>query len=258
MRKQFYIFVVFFLTVSISSGTLGLSKQHEVQKGETLSQISQQYEVSLNAILQANGILNANKLQIGQMLLIPVKSDKGISYEVQQGDTLSEIAYRHGLGWKLLQLVNNISSPRQIRIGMKIFIPTGRETIFECPLRIPIDVTSVYGHRLHPITGRYRLHEGIDFRASVGTRVYAVQAGEIIYAGRKGGYGKVVGIQHAGDFTTWYGHLSRIRVSVGQSVEQGKVIGLTGNTGVSTGPHLHFEIRYKGKSEDPARYLALP
>ena len=101
------------------------------------------------------------------------------------------------------------------------------------------------------------MHEGIDFRAATGTRVYASRAGKVIFAGRKGGYGKVVGIEHEDDFTTWYGHLSRIRVKNGQWVSQGKVIGLSGNTGISTGPHLHFEIRYKGRSEKPTQYLTI-
>ncbi len=262
MIKLLHIFLVVLFLVLIFNIALDAEVQHNVQHGETLSEISEKYGVSLKSILETNGILNQHRLQIGQMLLIPVKQvvepAQGIWYKVQQGDTLSEIALRYGIEWKKLQFINSISSARRIRVGAKIFIPNGKGVTFACPLKIPIHVTSGYGRRFHPILGRYRLHEGIDLRASIGTRVYAVQAGEIIYAGRKGGYGKIIGIQHDGDFTTWYGHLSRIRVSVGESVGQGKVIGLTGDTGFSTGPHLHFEIRYKGKSENPARYLALP
>ncbi len=257
MKKKVPIFIVVLLLVSASRAALGVGFQHEVSKGETLSEIADKYGVPLKSIVQANGILDANRLRIGTMLRIPGKALGGVWYEVQPGDTLSGIAHRHGLGWKVLQLTNDIASPRHLRVGAKIFIPNGSESAFRCPLRVPIDVTSKYGHRYHPITGRYRLHEGIDFRASVGTRVYAAQSGKVIYAGRRGGYGKVVGIQHAGDWTTWYGHLSRIRVSVGGKVDQGQVIGLSGNTGMSTGPHLHFEIRYKGKSENPVRYLTL-
>lgn len=257
MREHIHILIVVSLVFAASHVAFGVDFQHEVCKGDTLSEIAAKYDVPLKSLIQANGILNANHLRVGMMLRIPGKALGGIWYEVQSGDTLSGIARRHGLGWKVLQLTNDISSPRHLRVGAKLFIPNGSDTAFRCPLRIPIDVTSKYGHRYHPITGRYRLHEGIDFRAAVGTRVYAAQSGKVIYAGRKGGYGKVIGIQHAGDWTTWYGHLSRIRVSVGKKVGQGQVIGLSGNTGMSTGPHLHFEIRYKGKSENPVRYLTL-
>lgn len=255
MRKQIHIFIIVLLGVSGFSPVLGAGLQHQVQKGDTLWGISRKYEVSLKSILQANRLQPTKHLQIGQKLLIPGKSLGGVWYQVKQGDTLAGIARNYNLKWRELQQINSISSPHLLQVGRRIFIPNGSSVGFGKPLRIPLHVTSRYGYRIHPVTGRYRLHEGIDFRATVGTRVYAVQTGRVIYAAPKGGYGKVVGIQHAGDFTTWYGHLSQIRVSVGEHVDLGKVIGLSGNTGLSTGPHLHFEIRYKGRSENPAPYL---
>jgi len=255
MRKQIYIFIIFLFGVSGFSPVLGVSLQHQVQKGETLWGISRKYEVPLKSILQTNRLQPTKRLQIGQKLLIPGNFLGGIWYQVKQGDTLTGIARSYNLKCRELQQINSISSPHLLQVGKRIFIPNGSSVGFGKPLRIPLRVTSRYGYRVHPVTGRYRMHEGIDFRAAIGTRVYAAQAGRVIYAGRKGGYGKVVGIQHEGDFTTWYGHLSQIKVSVGEHVAQGKVIGLSGNTGLSTGPHLHFEIRYKGRSENPAPHL---
>lgn len=258
MRKQIHIFILFLMSMSGSSPVLGASLQHQVQKGETLWGLSRRYEVPLKSILQANSLQPTKRLQIGQKLLIPGKSLDGVWYQVKQGDTLSGIARSHNLKWRELQQINRLSSPHLLKVGTQLFIPNGSTVGFGKPLRIPLRVTSRYGYRVHPVTGRYRMHEGIDFRAAIGTRVYAAQAGRVIYAARKGGYGKVVGIQHEGDFSTWYGHLSQIRVSVGEHVGLGKVIGLSGNTGISTGPHLHFEIRYKGKSENPAPHLTHP
>ncbi|RKU16512.1 peptidase [Candidatus Poribacteria bacterium] len=248
------VFVMMFSGTRLDAG----GHQHLVKKGDTLWDISRKYKVPLKSIIQANSIQSTKRLQIGKKLLIPGAPVEGIWYRVKAGDTLWSIAHRHNVEVRDLQRINSISSPRSLQIGTRIRIQQDGSPGFAKPLRIPLVVTSKYGYRPHPVTGRYQHHEGIDFRAASGTRVYASKAGRVIFAGRRGGYGKIVGIEHAGDFTTWYGHLSRIRVKVGQTVSQGKVIGLSGNTGISTGPHLHFEIRYKGRSEKPTKYITIP
>ena len=260
-RRFIHIFiaVLFVVTLSATPLTAGV-QQHLVQKGETLSEIAQKYKVPLKSIIQANSIKSAHRIQIGKTLRIPGNAFalNEILYQVKPGDTLIGIARLHNVEWKDLQRINGISSPRSLQIGAEIRIPHDGSFGFINPLRIPLVVTSKYGYRPHPVTGRYQFHKGIDFRAATGTRVYASKGGRVIFAGRKGGYGKIVGIEHEDNFTTWYGHLSRIRVKRGQTVSQGKVIGLSGNTGISTGPHLHFEIRYKGRSEKPTKHLPLP
>ena len=259
-RRLIYILITVLFTVAPFGTALAAGVQkHLVQKGETLSEIAQKYKVPLRSIIQANSIKSAHRIQTGKTLRIPGNAFvKEISYQVKPGDTLIGIARLHNVEWKDLQILNGISSPRSLQIGTEIRIPHDGSFGFRNPLRVPLVLTSKYGYRPHPVTGRYRFHEGIDLRAAVGTRVYASKAGRVIFAGRKGGYGKIVGIEHEGNFSTWYGHLSRIRVKVGQTVSQGKVIGLSGNTGISTGPHLHFEIRYKGRSEKPTKYITIP
>lgn len=260
-RRLIHIFITVLSVVVLSEASVAASvQQHLVQKGETLSEIAQKYKVPLKSIIQANSIKSAHRIQIGKTLRIP-GNGFGLSeilYQVKPGDTLIGIARLHNIEWKVLQKVNGISSPRSLQIGTEIRIPHDGSLGFINPLRVPLVVTSRYGYRPHPVTGRYQFHKGIDFRAATGTRVYASKGGRVIFAGRKGGYGKIVGIEHEGNFTTWYGHLSRIRVKTGQTVGQGKVIGLSGNTGISTGPHLHFEIRYKGRSEKPTKHLSIP
>ncbi len=100
-----------------------------------------------------------------------------------------------------------------------------------------------------------RLHAGIDIAAPIGTPIYAADTGSVRIAGPMGGYGNYTCIQHSSAMSTCYGHQSRIGVSVGQSVKQGQVIGAVGNTGHSTGPHLHFEVRINGNPVDPMGYL---
>lgn len=114
---------------------------------------------------------------------------------------------------------------------------------------------SGYGMRVHPILGYARLHAGIDFDGRTGDPVFASQSGVVISAGNLGGYGRTIIIQHRDGFTTLYAHLSRHLVSVGDVVNTGQRIGLIGSTGLSTGPHLHFEIRRNGNAVNPATYL---
>ena len=259
-RRLIYILItVLFVVAPFGTAFAAGFQKHLVQKGETLSEIAQKYKVPVKLIVQANSIKSVHRIRTGRTLHIPRETlgFEDIWYKVQRGDTLWSIAHRHNVEVRDLQRINGISSPRSLQIGRMIRISDSGPG-FAKPLRVPLVVTSKYGYRPHPVTGRYQHHAGIDFRAVTGTRVYASKAGRVIFAGRKGGYGKLVGIEHADDFTTWYGHLSRIRVKVGQTVSQGKVIGLSGNTGISTGPHLHFEIRYKGRSEKPTKYITIP
>ncbi|MDQ1375613.1 MAG: hypothetical protein QOJ09_2951 [Actinomycetota bacterium] len=116
-------------------------------------------------------------------------------------------------------------------------------------------ITSGFGPRVHPIYGDVRMHTGIDFRASVGTPVRAAGTGTIVFAGWRGGYGNAVIIDHGNSLATLYGHLSAINVGVGQRVTKGQVIARAGSTGLSTGPHLHFEVRANGVPVNPMGYL---
>ena len=122
---------------------------------------------------------------------------------------------------------------------------------------VPGAISSRYGMRRHPILGYRRMHSGVDFRGRTGTPVYAATDGTVNFSGRNGGYGNFVRIRHAGGLATGYAHLSRIAVRNGQSVERGQVIGYVGSTGLSTGPHLHYEMYRNGQKIDPlsVRYV---
>lgn len=112
-------------------------------------------------------------------------------------------------------------------------------------------VSSGYGMRFHPVNGGMTPHLGVDYAAPIGTPVMAVGDGTVEFAGWQNGYGNFIILQHRNGHATAYGHLSRIGVKKGQRVEQGSVIGAVGSTGVSTGPHLHFEFRDHGVHKDP-------
>lgn len=113
-------------------------------------------------------------------------------------------------------------------------------------------ITSPYGARRHPILGYVRMHAGIDFGAPYGSPIYAVADGTVSFAGRHGGHGNYVRLQHGGGLDTGYGHMSRIAVANGSRVRAGQVIGYVGSTGLSTGPHLHFEAYRGGRTINPS------
>ena len=118
-------------------------------------------------------------------------------------------------------------------------------------------ITSKFGPRYHPVTGAYQsTHTGLDIGAASGATIVASDSGTVTTAGVKGGYGKCVMIDHGNGYYTLYGHMSSIAVSVGQSVSKGDTVGYVGSTGVSTGPHLHFEIRVNGVCTDPAPWFS--
>lgn len=145
--------------------------------------------------------------------------------------------------------------------GKVEYFDTKGNSIRKSLLRTPINgarVSSAFGLRRHPILGYSKMHQGIDFAAAMGTPILAAGSGRITYYGKKGGYGNFVQIQHNSDYSTAYGHASRYvaKLHVGSNVRQGDVVAYVGSTGRSTGPHLHFEVVYKGKPINPAKVKA--
>jgi len=132
------------------------------------------------------------------------------------------------------------------------------EELKHTPSILPIraEVISGFGMRMHPILRFQRLHAGLDFRAPIGTKVYASADGVVEFAGvKKNGYGIHIDISHGFSYSTKYAHLSEVLVRQGQKVKRGDLIGLTGNTGLSKGPHLHYEISKNGKKINPIDYF---
>jgi murein DD-endopeptidase MepM/ murein hydrolase activator NlpD len=129
-------------------------------------------------------------------------------------------------------------------------LPTG------LPLTQDFSITSGFGVRADPMTHQASMHEGIDFVAPVGTPVSATAAGTVLRSARAGAYGEMVEVAHADGFVSRYAHLSRRHVNEGDKIERGQVLGLLGNTGRSTGPHLHYEVMYQGQAMHPTKAFA--
>lgn len=192
-----------------------------------------------------------------------------VSYTVESGDTLSSIGWKYGLKIATIKSYNSLSSDN-IRIGQTLRLPPqdltasrlatistsgGTRSPFKGTFGRPTrgwHLSQYFGH-----TSFERWHTGIDLTSRSGTAILASASGRIsaVRRGWGGGYGNHIIITHGDGFTTLYGHLSQINVSVGQWVNQGQQIGVMGSTGWSTGVHLHFEIRKNGKAQNPLSYL---
>ncbi len=134
-----------------------------------------------------------------------------------------------------------------------------KDKLAHIPSVLPINIkdftmSSGYGYRRDPVYGAQRFHEGLDFAAPTGTEVYATADGRVEVADRKGGYGNVIDVAHGYNYVTRYAHLSKILVSEGEEVKRGQLIGYVGSTGKSTGPHLHYEVRFKDEPQNPVNY----
>lgn len=240
--------------------------EYEVQPGETLAQIAVRFGVSLEMLVGSNEKIleDVQEIQAGQALRV-VKN--GILHTVKRGQTLSDIARTYDVPIAKILRANRLEARRYIYPGEEFFIPGartspafthfkltgGKKNFFAWPLHGPI--TSGFGPRIHPISGAPDFHEGIDIEAPEGTDVYAARAGRVVFAGQHNGYGLLVVLDHDNGYRTVYGHLSEILVCRGQFIEGGQRLARSGNTGNSTGPHLHFEITQYGRPLNPLALL---
>ncbi len=222
---------------------------HKVNPGETLWDIALAYGVSVDTISSANDLKNKNYLSIGQELQIP--SVNGVLHQVATGESLWEISERYNVPLDEIARANAITDPSRIQPNTKLVIPGATQ------LR-PRDVLLVNGQLQKafdwPVRGRIsstfgprwgRMHNGLDIAVPTGTHVKSAADGRVTFAGWNGGYGILVIIDHGNGIETRYAHNSRLNVKVGQRVSRGETVAYSGNTGVSTGPHVHFEIRYR-------------
>jgi murein DD-endopeptidase MepM/ murein hydrolase activator NlpD len=223
-------------------------QQYRVLRGDSVSGIAQRFGVSVGAIIASNNITNARRLQEGAVLRIP--NIDGIPYQIRRGDSLSRISASFNVPLEIILDVNDLQS-ETIRMGDTIFIPGARMNdidlrmslgeLFMYPLATR-QVTSPFGMRRDPISRAMQFHNGVDFRANIGTTVVASLDGVVSNTGENRLYGKYIIISHSNGYKTFYAHLNVISVREGDRVARGRKIGESGNTGYSTGPHLHFGI----------------
>ncbi len=257
----------------------GKTPQHQfqtyiVQRGDTPNGIAEQFDINAETILGGNPQLSqeSSLLQTDvQLTILPIN---GVLHTVQPGDTLEGLSFQYGIPTAeiIAYSTNNLEFPYRLEPETQIVVPGAVRELF---VWTPPDLSSVSssiggvtpiivgtGSFIFPVNARnftqyyWYGHRGVDIALLEGSAVTAADTGTVTYASwNNWGFGNLIVINHGNGFETFYAHLSGINVVPGQIVYQGNVIGATGNSGNSSGPHIHFEIRINGNQDNPCWYL---
>lgn len=236
---------------------MGEIRVYTVREGDSLSQVAQMFGVTTNTIMWANDLSKATAIQPGDTLVIlPIA---GVRHIVKKGDTISTIAKKYEGDADEILSYNQLDSSEDLKVGDIVIIPGGE--MHTAPMQVatkaqPVKVGgatvgSGKGWLSHPAPGSVKTqgihgYNAVDLAGSQGSSIRAAAAGEVIVSkssGWNGGYGQYIVIRHSNGVQTLYAHLMQNSVGVGEYVTQGQTIGGMGNTGKSTGIHLHFEVR---------------
>lgn len=262
-----------FISDSGPSGTIadiesgdhqGRVSLYVVRPGDTIAQVAKMFGVTVDTILWANDLPRGASLRDGQHLVIlPID---GVQHTVKKGDTLQSIAKKYKGDIDEILEFNDITAYQKLSIGDVVIVPNGKEETESVSAskstsgsrsRTIAAYPSYEGYYTHPVPGGHKTqgihgYNGVDYGAPTGTSVYVAAEGTVIVSkfrasgcGRScgGGYGNYIVVEHPNGTQTLYGHLSAVYTSVGGRVDKGQMIGAVGNTGKSTGSHLHFEVR---------------
>lgn len=258
-----------FISDSGPSGTIadiesgdhqGKVSLYVARPGDTVAQVAKMFGVTTETILWANDLPRGTSLREGQYLVIlPID---GVQHTVSKGDTLRSIANKYKGDIEEILEFNNMTADQKLSVGDVIIIPNGKEVAVPTSgstsrARTIASYPSYSGYYTHPVPAGHKTqgihgYNGVDYGAPVGTPVYAAAEGTVIVSRFKagscgrtcfGGYGNYIVIEHPNGTQTLYGHLSAVYTAVGGRVDKGLMIGEVGNTGKSTGAHLHFEVR---------------
>jgi LysM repeat protein len=237
---------------------------HTVKQGETLQSLATLMGVSLRDLRADNQIYGTATPAAGRVLYA---AKSGLVHTIKSGQTLTDISATYGVSVDAITKANGISSSTTIFAGARLVIPGASSAFWDSVTTLsrgstaqfiwPLQgaVVSTFGWRQHPVLDVRHHHDGIDLDVPEGTTVYASAGGEVYFYGEQPGYGNVLIIEHAGAFYTLYGHLKSSLVTKGQYVEKGQRVAISGNTGISSGPHLHFELRNGEFPVDPVSFL---
>lgn len=260
-------------TTALPEGRRTEAVVHTVRGGETLSSIGQLYKVSSDALKYVNNLSDESFLKVGQQLTIPPV--QGVMYKVKAGDTCDSIGKKFEVPAQSIADFNYLDSCSNLLAGKDIVVPDAR-----IPAPVPVytaipglptpnysnfvDKNPSSGWCQWPTSARIITqyfswyHNGIDIATPWGVMppIYACAGGTVIRSGwDPWGLGLHIIIDHGNGYQTVYGHMSKLNVSVGREVDKGDVIGLMGSTGHSTGPHIHFIVKFNGVAQNPLKYI---
>jgi hypothetical protein len=227
--------------------------------GDDLMTVAARCNIPYATLASLNRISHMDEMAMGKYLLLP--SVPGLFIPEEPVTELERLLISSREDTGITLTIPGEGGTAQFRfIPGEDFTPNERVFFLNRDFRFPlrqITVSSPYGPRINPVTGRPGVHRGLDLAAPEGTEVYAVKSGEVIDVGEDPILGKYVMISHENNWVSLYGHLSAITASLRATVQSGSLIGRVGSTGQSTGPHLHFELRQNGQTRDPAALLGI-
>ena len=227
-------------------------KKYQIKEGDTFWNLAKKFNLNIDTIVSYNQPKKVHVIFPGKIIDIPEKN--GILVE-RKKQSLNDLALRYKVNLETITFFN----PNH-QIAKYLFIPGAYYGLAERMKKLGAEfftplkyfrITSLFGPRIHPITKRRAFHKGIDLAAPKSSPVFAAKGGRVLYAGPSPGFGKLITIRHSKGYVTRYGHLSQILVKTGRQIAVQQIIGRVGNTGRSTGYHLHFEIWLKNRPIDP-------
>ncbi len=237
---------------------------YTVEKGDTLTSIAQKFSTTAESISAINNLASPDAIDAGASISL-LRNGSGTVRRVAQGDTIWNISRSYDVTVEAILGANQLENENQLVVGELLILPGAKvapqaqiaSASWRDTLTWPVTgaITSGYGWRIHPITGKRDFHEGLDIAAPLGTPVKAALPGKVTHVGWTGGYGRLVVVSHDNGIETRYGHLSEYAVEVGRRVSIGDTLGYAGQSGNATGPHCHFEIRIWDVPKNPIDYL---
>lgn len=236
-------------------------KTYRIVKGDTLNRIARTYDVSLQNLMLSNNLDEDSILNVGDILTIP--SSLGDVHVIVRGDTLSCLADQYQVSIESMIEANPEIDPNYLEVGKSIKIPEAQDSSQESSTEVSRSLSST-ALMSWPITGtitspygmrKSGFHHGLDIANDKGTTIHAAADGTVSFAGSMAIYGRTIIIDHPDGIQTLYAHTQNILVQKGAKVSRGQAIAEVGMSGVTTGPHLHFEVRYKNKTRNPITYL---
>ena len=259
-------------------------KVHEVEQGESCWSISKKYGLTVEDLVKANPGINPEKLKLQQKLSLVVpkplitiatiektRVDEKIPFDIEfeetavlfKGETRIKVEGKDGNRQILAEIVkhNGIEVSRNV-LEENILESPKKQVVLKGTKNPPPKVgTGTFGNPTRgSLSSRFgwrwgKKHEGIDIAAKIGTAIHATDGGKVVFSGTRSGYGKLIILDHGGGYQSYYAHNSKNVVAVGAKVHKGQKIAEVGNTGRSTGPHLHFEVRKNGTPVNPLKYV---
>jgi murein DD-endopeptidase MepM/ murein hydrolase activator NlpD len=234
--------------------------KYKVKQNDNFWKILSKTSLNIDTLSAVNSLPSPLDVIPGKEIFL--SNMRGVIHKVNANDTIEDISQKYNIGKEYICKVNKIIDNK---INKEyLFIPSGEfsnmerslflGTGFASPLK-QYTRTSTFGRRIDPFNKKFGFHTGLDLACPVGSNVYAARKGKVIFSGYEGGYGLLLILKHEHGYSSYYGHLKKILQKEGDTVERGSLIGISGDSGRSTGPHLHFEVRKQTRPINPGLLL---